>query len=108
MRQAVIFVRVSKKKPYYQRQVKDLRVVAQSQAVQIMAEIADKISGMRRNKEQEEIQQLLAVARPAGERVYLSSYRALVPEGWVPDLQNQKKPVHWDRLLYLGTARESG
>lgn len=46
MQQAVIFVRVSKKEQDYQRQVEDLRAVAQSQAVQVVAEIAEKISGV--------------------------------------------------------------
>ena len=44
-------MRVSKKELDYQRQVEDLRAVAQSQAVQVAAEIAEKISGARRNQE---------------------------------------------------------
>ncbi len=63
MQQAVIFVRVSKKEQDYQRQVEDLRAVAQSQAVQVVAEIAEKISGARRNQERVGIQQLLALSR---------------------------------------------
>ena len=63
MQQAVIFVRVSKKEQDYQRQVEDLRAVAQSQAVQVVAEIAEKISGARRNQDREGIQQLLALSR---------------------------------------------
>lgn len=63
MQQAVIFVRVSKKEQDYQRQVEDLRAVARSQAVQVVAEIAEKISGARKNKEREGIQQLLALSR---------------------------------------------
>jgi DNA invertase Pin-like site-specific DNA recombinase len=59
MQQAVIFVRVSKKEQDYQRQVEDLRAVAQSQAVQVVAEIAEKISGAKRNQDREGIQQLL-------------------------------------------------
>ena len=39
MQQAVIFVRVSKKEQDYQRQVEDLRAVARSQAVQVVADI---------------------------------------------------------------------
>ena len=39
MQQAVIFVRVSKKEQDYQRQVEDLRAVARSQAVKVVAEI---------------------------------------------------------------------
>ena len=42
MQQAVIFVRVSKKEQDYQRQVEDLRAVAQSQGVQVVAEIAER------------------------------------------------------------------
>ena len=49
MQQAVIFVRVSKKEQDYQRQVEDLRAVAQSQALQVVAEIAEKVSGASRN-----------------------------------------------------------
>ncbi|RYF39912.1 MAG: recombinase family protein, partial [Cytophagaceae bacterium] len=63
MQQAVIFVRVSKKEQDYQRQVEDLRAVAQSQAVQVVAEIAEKISGAKRNQEREGIQQLLELGR---------------------------------------------
>ncbi len=63
MQQAVIFVRVSKKEQDYQRQVEDLRAVARSQAVQVVAEIAEKISGARRNQEREGIQQLLGLSR---------------------------------------------
>ena len=63
MQQAVIFVRVSKKEQDYQRQVEDLRAVAQSQAMQVVAEISEKISGARRNQDREGIQQLLALSR---------------------------------------------
>ena len=63
MQQAVIFVRVSKKEQDYQRQVEDLRAVAQSQAVQVVAEISEKISGAKRNQEREGIQQLLELSR---------------------------------------------
>ena len=63
MQQAVIFVRVSKKEQDYQRQVEDLRAVAQSQAVQVVAEIAEKISGAKRNQDREGIQQLLGLSR---------------------------------------------
>ena len=63
MQQAVIFVRVSKKEQDYQRQVEDLRAVAQSQAVQVVAEISEKISGAKRNQDREGIQQLLELSR---------------------------------------------
>ncbi|GAA3920718.1 recombinase family protein [Hymenobacter algoricola] len=63
MQQAVIFVRVSKKEQDYQRQVEDLRAVARSQAVQVVAEIAEKISGAKQNQDREGIQQLLSMSR---------------------------------------------
>jgi len=63
MQQAVIFVRVSKKEQDYQRQVEDLRAMAQSQAVQVVAEISVKISGAKRNQDREGIQQLLELSR---------------------------------------------
>ena len=63
MQQAVIFVRVSKKEQDYQRQVEDLRAVAQNQGVQVVAEISEKISGAKRNQEREGIQQLLELSR---------------------------------------------
>ena len=65
MQPAVIFVRVSKKEQDCQRQVEDLRAVAQSQAVQVVAETAEKISGAKRNQEREGVQQLLALSRRA-------------------------------------------
>ncbi|WP_210522191.1 recombinase family protein [Hymenobacter terricola] len=49
MRTAVLFVRVTKKEQHYQRQVEDLGAVAQSQAVQVVAEISEQMSGGRRN-----------------------------------------------------------
>ena len=63
MQQAVIFVRVSKKEQDYQRQVEDLRAVAQQQGIQVVAEIAEKISGAKRNQDREGIQQLLELSR---------------------------------------------
>jgi len=63
MQHAVIFVRVSKKEQDYQRQVEDLRAVARSQGVQVVAEIAEKMSGAKRNQEREGIQQLLELSR---------------------------------------------
>ena len=63
MQQAVIFVRVSKKEQDYQRQVEDLRAVAQSQSVQVVAEISEKISGVRTNQERDGIQKLLLLSR---------------------------------------------
>lgn len=63
MQQAVIFVRVSKKEQDYQRQLEDLRVVAQNQSVQVAAEISEKISGVRANQERDGIQELLRLSR---------------------------------------------
>lgn len=59
MQQAVIFVRVSKKEQDYHRQLEDLRAVAQSQLVEVVAEISEKISGSRTNQERNGIQELL-------------------------------------------------
>ena len=63
MQQAIIFVRVSKKEQDYQRQLEDLRVVAQTQSVQVVAEISEKISGVRTNQERDGIQELLQLCR---------------------------------------------
>ena len=43
--------------------MEDLRAVARSQAVQVVAEIAEKISGAKRNQDREGIQQLLELSR---------------------------------------------
>ena len=63
MQQAAIFVRVSKREQDYQRQLEDLRVVARSQSVQVVAEISEKISGVRTNQERSGIQELLQWCR---------------------------------------------
>lgn len=63
MQKAAIFVRVSKRVQDYQRQLEDLRAVAQSQSVQVVAEITEKISGVRTNLEREGIQELLLLSR---------------------------------------------
>jgi len=63
MQQAVIFVRVSKKEQDYQRQLEDLRAVAQIQSVDVVAEISEKISGARMNQERDGIQELLQLCR---------------------------------------------
>lgn len=63
MQQAVIFVRVSKREQDYQRQLEDLRAVAKSQSVQVIAEISEKISGIRTNLERDGIQELLLLSR---------------------------------------------
>ena len=78
MQQAVIFVRVSKKEQDYQRQVEDLRAVAHSQGVQVVAEIAEKISGAKRNQDREGIQQLLELShRGAIQKVLVSEVSRL-------------------------------
>lgn len=63
MQQAIIFVRVSKKEQDYQRQLEDLRSLAKSQAVQVVAEISEKISGARTNQERDGIQELIRLSR---------------------------------------------
>lgn len=63
MYKAAIFVRVSKKEQEYQRQIEDLRVVALAQQMEIVAEIAEKVSGSVGNQERDGLQQLLTLAR---------------------------------------------
>ncbi len=63
MQQAAIFVRVSKREQDYQRQLEDLRAVAKNQSVQVVAEISEKISGIRTNLERDGIQELLLLSR---------------------------------------------
>lgn len=63
MQQAAIFVRVSKREQDYQRQLEDLRAVARSQLVQVVAEISEKVSGVRTNLERDGIQELLLLSR---------------------------------------------
>ena len=63
MDKGVIFVRVSKREQDYQRQIEDLRIVAQSQHVEIVAEISEKISGAKSNQEWDGIQELLRLAQ---------------------------------------------
>ncbi len=47
----------------YQRQLEDLRAVAENQSVQVVAEISEKISGIRTNLERDDIQELLLLIR---------------------------------------------
>ncbi len=63
MEKGVIFVRVSKREQDYQRQLEDLRVVAQTQKVEIIKEIAEKISGAKFNQERDGIKELLSLAQ---------------------------------------------
>ncbi len=58
----VIFVRVSKREQDYRRQLEDLRAVAQSQSLLIVAEIAEKVSGATLNGQRDGLQELLALA----------------------------------------------
>ena len=61
MEKGVIFVRVSKREQDYQRQIEDLRAVAQS--LQVVAEIAEKVSGAKNSQERDGVQELLTMAR---------------------------------------------
>ena len=63
MGKGVIFVRVSKREQDYQRQIEDLRAVAHSQSIQVVAEIAEKVSGAKNNQERDGLQELLTMAR---------------------------------------------
>ena len=63
MEKGAIFVRVSKREQDYQRQLEDLRVVAQTQKVEIVKEIAEKISGAKNNEERDGVQELLKLAQ---------------------------------------------
>lgn len=63
MEKGVIFVRVSKKEQDYQRQIEDLRAVAQAQSLRGVAEIAEKVSGAKYNQERDGLQELLTMAR---------------------------------------------
>jgi DNA invertase Pin-like site-specific DNA recombinase len=63
MEKGVIFVRVSKREQDYQRQIEDLRTVAQTQSLRIVAEIAEKVSGVKYNQERDGLQELLTMAR---------------------------------------------
>ncbi len=63
MEKGVIFVRVSKREQDYQRQIEDLRVVAQTQSLRIVAEIAEKVSGAKYNRERDGLRELMTMAR---------------------------------------------
>lgn len=63
MDKGVIFVRVSKRDQDYRRQIEDLRTVAQTQSLPIVAEIAEKVSGATCNQQRDRLQELLALAR---------------------------------------------
>lgn len=63
MERGVIFVRVSKQQQDYKRQIEDLREVARSQKVEIVKEIAEKISGAKDNIAREGLQEMLSLAK---------------------------------------------
>ena len=63
MNKGVIFVRVSKREQDYQRQLEDLRALAKTQNLEIIAEIAEKISGVKDNQERDGVQELLRLAQ---------------------------------------------
>ena len=63
MNKGVIFVRVSKREQDYQRQLEDLRALAKTQNLEIVAEIAEKISGAKSNQERDGVQELLKLAQ---------------------------------------------
>jgi DNA invertase Pin-like site-specific DNA recombinase len=63
MDKGVIFVRVSKREQDYQRQLEDLRVLSKTQNLEIVAEIAEKISGAKDNQERDGVQELLKLAQ---------------------------------------------
>ena len=63
MNKGVIFVRVSKREQDYQRQLEDLRALAKTQNLEIVAEIAEKISGVKDNQERDGVQELLRLAQ---------------------------------------------
>lgn len=63
MNKGVIFVRVSKREQDYQRQLEDLRALAKTQNLEIVAEIAEKISGAKDNQERDGVQELLRLAQ---------------------------------------------
>ena len=63
MNKGVIFVRVSKREQDYQRQLEDLRALAKTQNLEIIAEIAEKVSGTKSNQERDGIQKLLKLAQ---------------------------------------------
>jgi DNA invertase Pin-like site-specific DNA recombinase len=63
MDKGVIFVRASKREQEYQRQLEDLRALAKAQNLEIVAEIAEKVSGAKNNQERDGVQELLRLAQ---------------------------------------------
>jgi DNA invertase Pin-like site-specific DNA recombinase len=57
-----IFVRVSKQSQDYERQIADLRAYAAKQGYTVVATIAEKISGAKRNEDRQGITELLTLA----------------------------------------------
>jgi DNA invertase Pin-like site-specific DNA recombinase len=57
--QAAIFTRVSKSTQEYQRQISDLTAIAQKQGWEVVAIIAEKITGVKDNEERDGIEELI-------------------------------------------------
>lgn len=57
--QAAIFTRVSKRTQEYQRQISDLTTIAQKQGWEVVAVIAEKITGVKDNEERDGIEELI-------------------------------------------------
>jgi len=60
---AAIFVRVSKREQDYERQLQDLRTVAETMGLEVVAEIAEKIGGSKSNQEREGLLELMELAQ---------------------------------------------
>jgi DNA invertase Pin-like site-specific DNA recombinase len=63
MNKGVIFVRVSKREQDYQRKLEDLRALVKTQNLEIVAVIAEKVSGAKNNEERDGVQELLRLAQ---------------------------------------------
>ncbi|QCR23094.1 recombinase family protein [Pontibacter sp. SGAir0037] len=66
MTQVALFVRVSKNSQDYNRQICDLSVLAKQKEWEVVATIAEKISGATKNADREGIQKLLELAHKQG------------------------------------------
>lgn len=62
MDNVAIFVRVSKQRQDYERQIADLSAYAKKQGYNIVSIIAEKVSGAKRNLEREGLQELIQLA----------------------------------------------
>ena len=102
MQRAVIFVRVSKKEQDYHRQLEDLRAVAQTQSVHVVAEISEKISGVRTNQERGGIQELLQLCRQGTIQKLLVCEVSRLGRSTVEVLQVVDELTRLDISIYLG------